>query len=73
MKQLDWYNELDVYTLARLEAGRFLNGDSGDDHQRRHFNILKDYYFDLLVDDFEEFRKVAEHLGCKAVREDKQD
>lgn len=72
MKQLDWYNDSDIYLLARLEAGRFLSCDSGD-LEKRHFNILKDYYYDLWVNDFDQFRQAAEDFGYEAVRIDDED
>lgn len=72
MKQLDWYNECDVYVLARIEAGRFLSCDSGD-LEKKHFKILENHYFNLWMNDFEEFKQAAWGLGYQAVREDEQD
>ena len=72
MKQLDWYNECDIYLLARLEAGVFI-GSPCNKHEQEHFNILKDYYFNLWVNDFEESKKAAEDFRYEAVRTGERD
>lgn len=70
--KLDWYNEADIYLLARLEAGVFI-GSPCSKHEQEHFNILKDYYFNLWVNDFEKFKNAAEDLGYEAVRTGERD
>lgn len=72
MKQLNWYNEAHISALAWVEAGRFLC-NSGGDHEKKHFKILENHYFNIWMNDFEEFKQAAWGLGYQAVREDEQD
>ena len=71
MKQLDWYNEADVYVLARVEAGTFIQPTCP--RGQEHFNILRDHYFNLWVYDFDSFRDCAGYHGFEAVRSCERD
>ena len=71
MKQLDWYNEADIYTLARLEAGAFIQPTCA--REQEHFDILRDHYFNLWLSDFVSFSKYAEEHCFEAVRSCERD
>lgn len=74
METLDWYNEADIYRLAKIEASQCLMSEDDTKHiaQKRqiHHRVLTEHFFDMMAGDYIIFKGYCSMYNFEPTRKE---